>query len=1051
MWPAGQQHVNTPRAAPRAAQPRSNHRRQPATPSVRGYRRACPAAALAAMLVLTLVTTTARATESEYEAPEQVTELGKIFDDWREEVRNSGSTVPPQDVIDAAIEISSVLTSPCDALRWLIAQIEVLPTTLPDLQPHVFAQTVLTRRSADLWERCPEDLLNRLRELAETPPPPPPPVRLPREPDPAHCHVTVTPQAVVADGKHAATITVIVLDSDDEPLAREEVLLEQVTDAAAKPWIPPQSRTTSDQGRTIFSVSSLRAGAVEWKLTCAGVQLDCPLITFVAAPPSPEQSTVSVATQRGPDGTVATITVELVDAIERPVVASDQDVQVEPVPESDVDISRDPGSTPESGKLVYRVTAGTALPNVAFRVSYIRDTQPPLVLGTTGPVSFEPPPTDVDASQMTASPEPPKVLANGEAAVTITVTLLDAHGNPVRGHTVYLTTPADVLISPKTAITNNDGRAEFRVTSNAAQDATLRATDKSESPPITLTDSIAVTFVAPPVEPPVTPPPQPPPPPPPDETALSDDVDPASLAGRLAEYPTKYDEVPNDPAQYRALCAKVSPDVAGGFKLLARGASPWLVIAASRGWEEDELDYGPPGPFEPRLIIDELTKKATLPSQAKVRGLCKRLIESHSELPAVPHLEHSFIITAALLDRAVGIDRTDLTTTVTDRVPPFNYADYADGQRWGRLADELEADNLWLWSLLARILDEQSTPEQPQQGMDRLRMVSPRAWPALDAAADGWLPRLAAGKTVVPGQMPLTPDFRRAARRRRELCVNRIKSLRSANPSEADLNQIFMLMQVAKVADTIITPNPELFNDDPLSSAYSVSDVAERLGVHGFAPLELKDIPSGRIKTHEIQMLFVEVLRLSADGQPDEYCGVAQACISATPRNWLIRGASNIQDLVDAAIGKKHEDGRLVRPARIIIALDGPLSNDWFTHQRDLLLEPVGDSGCILYLPSAPVMTDSYWTCEQVIQTWYRLALHATDTLGFAAWTLGRDNPGGCRVSDCPVTFARVIPVWSDPLQGSETCDLEYPKLLAKSRAEPGPHVIPLWVSPTKR
>src|SRR5664280_1975290 len=84
----------------------------------------------------------------------------------------------------------------------------------------------------------------------------------------------------------------------------------------------------------------------------------------------------------------------------------------------------------------------------------------------------------VDGGQSTVTAAPAAVAANGTAASTVTVTMMDHFQNPVAGKTVQLTQgPGHAVISPATAQTASDGTATFAVTDTTNELVTFSAID----------------------------------------------------------------------------------------------------------------------------------------------------------------------------------------------------------------------------------------------------------------------------------------------------------------------------------------------------------------------------------------------------------------------------------------------------------------------------------------------------------------------------------------------------------------------------------------------
>jgi ubiquitin len=120
----------------------------------------------------------------------------------------------------------------------------------------------------------------------------------------------------------------------------------------------------------------------------------------------------------------------------------------------------------------------------------------------TGPASSAsnaviPATTVGDATHSTVVANPTSVPADGTTTSTITVTLKDAHDNPVSGKTVTLAKSAGpgapTISGPSPATTDANGQTAFTVTSTTAGQDTFQATDTTDSN-LVITQTAQVTF-----------------------------------------------------------------------------------------------------------------------------------------------------------------------------------------------------------------------------------------------------------------------------------------------------------------------------------------------------------------------------------------------------------------------------------------------------------------------------------------------------------------------------------------------------------------------------
>lgn len=91
--------------------------------------------------------------------------------------------------------------------------------------------------------------------------------------------------------------------------------------------------------------------------------------------------------------------------------------------------------------------------------------------------------------------------ANGNSAVTITITLLNSEGSPVSGKTVQLSgsSGSHSVISPASSgsnVSGSNGEATFHVSDSTAETVTYTATDTTDSPNVTLKATVSVTFLS---------------------------------------------------------------------------------------------------------------------------------------------------------------------------------------------------------------------------------------------------------------------------------------------------------------------------------------------------------------------------------------------------------------------------------------------------------------------------------------------------------------------------------------------------------------------------
>jgi hypothetical protein len=441
---------------------------------------------------------------------------------------------------------------------------------------------------------------------------------------------------------------------------------------------------------------------------------------------------------------------------------------------------------------------------------------------------------------------------------------------------------------------------------------------------------------------------------PPKPAAIHELLDPEELSTRLQE-------TRQSPAELYDL-----PPYAK-FLLLARGAEDRLVFRPRERVPEWNV---------PHSVIDQLAGGAQLAGMGDLLDLQRRLAAAHDswtrggaagfgEPPEQQLVAASFRIVAALLDRALGLDR-DLAQAAA--VP------YTDSPaEWTQLAAVCDQASLWNWSTLAHILaagaDTNPAVRAQALGAGRVawqnfRRVNSQAWSAVDEQRDGWLVRLdAPDRLVETGRLPLTSDFldpARAARRRYE--AEALTALReAATGDEAAADRAFQAIQLAKAADVGRTIEP-----------LSLAQLVER-----FPPAPL--------------YLFVELIevRLADAGGAATFAGVAlysrryvAPMAGQQPDKYAIKAlppAPTSAQVVAAALDGGPPADR--RDARILIAPDGPLPPDWFEFEKTTLVSRTGAGGTgdpswIVYVPSAAALASPAWTLDETLRVWYRWGVH---------------------------------------------------------------------------
>jgi large repetitive protein len=305
--------------------------------------------------------------------------------------------------------------------------------------------------------------------------------------------VAANPTSVPADGKTSSIIAATLLDADGNPVPGKSVGLAANNGSSSQ--ITVTQGTTDASGRATFTVLD---ATPETSIFTATVTSDTPnvtvtqtaSVTFLAVP---SVTGVSPASGPGPGGTTVTVNgANLTGA-------------------TAVDFGDTPGMNlsvnPAGTSLSVTSPSGTGLLDVTVTTPVGTSAktgtscaQPGTITAPCDAFSYSTKPA-ASASKSTVAAAPSAVPADGMTASTITVTLLDGNGNPVQGDSVTLaaTPGAHAVISPASGPSNSAGIVSFTIKDGTAEAATLTATDTSASPPLVITETATVDFLAPPI------------------------------------------------------------------------------------------------------------------------------------------------------------------------------------------------------------------------------------------------------------------------------------------------------------------------------------------------------------------------------------------------------------------------------------------------------------------------------------------------------------------------------------------------------------------------
>lgn len=302
------------------------------------------------------------------------------------------------------------------------------------------------------------------------------------------------PASVVADGATPAIVTVTLRDANDNAVSGKAVSV--TSSRGATDTVSAASGLSDPSGVVTFAVTSTTAGAASLAAqdVTDGVAVLVPAsAAFVAGAAADAQSTAAAAPASVvADGTASsTVTVTLRDAYGNP--APGRTVTLASSRGAADTISAASGPSDASGVVTWAVRSTTA-GAPAFTAFDATDA---VTLSQTASVLFVP--GAVSAAQSTVAASPGSVTADGSAAASVTVTLLDAYGNPVPGKTVGLASSrgATDTVSAASGASSASGVVTFTVKSTTAGAPTFTATDVTDG--LQITRAASVTFTAGPV------------------------------------------------------------------------------------------------------------------------------------------------------------------------------------------------------------------------------------------------------------------------------------------------------------------------------------------------------------------------------------------------------------------------------------------------------------------------------------------------------------------------------------------------------------------------
>jgi Invasin, domain 3 len=286
--------------------------------------------------------------------------------------------------------------------------------------------------------------------------------------------VTLNPPTIVADGTSQTVASALVTGRRGHPLDGQAVSFSS-SDPGQPAFIPATETGPGIYTATITSTTTVGASIVTATDTTAGISGSATLIQ--AAPTAPDITltlTPSTIVADGQSTTTATATIidgdgNLVSGDNVAFAASDAGVRFSPV-------------TADDGTYAATVTSSTKAGAVAITAT---DLSTGVSTGTVltqipGPASD----VSIDLSR-------PVIVANGFSTTTATISVADAHGNPISGDPINVSvTDHRVRVGP--VLNYGSGiHTAVLTSSNVPATVIVTATDTSRSPPASASATLA--------------------------------------------------------------------------------------------------------------------------------------------------------------------------------------------------------------------------------------------------------------------------------------------------------------------------------------------------------------------------------------------------------------------------------------------------------------------------------------------------------------------------------------------------------------------------------
>ena len=303
---------------------------------------------------------------------------------------------------------------------------------------------------------------------------------------PSNSTFSATPSSVTADGVSTSTLTVVLKDSNGNPVSGKNVGLS--TNRSSVDTITPSSLVTDSMGTAIFTVRSPSAGNSVYNatdLTDSLTLAPVPTVTFVPGSVSPTISSVASSS--------AFVFADGVQTMAVTVTLRDSNGNL--IPGSNVVLSSSrtssdtisgSGLTNASGMTIFQISSsqpGSSVFTASVNGASISQTASTHFYG------------NLQASSQVRS-VPITIPADGSTQATITATLIDSTGTSIPGKTISLSSSRGSVdtLSPASGITtNSSGQAVFTFTSAKVGLPTLTATETTDD--VTLSQTVQLNVL----------------------------------------------------------------------------------------------------------------------------------------------------------------------------------------------------------------------------------------------------------------------------------------------------------------------------------------------------------------------------------------------------------------------------------------------------------------------------------------------------------------------------------------------------------------------------